>query len=137
MTKPTEPDSANETWLKAKLHLTEAENLDPRKTPSAAIHSAYYAMHHAARAALIRTDADKAPQKHHAVINRFGQIAKQSPDERLRAAGRLLNAALDERLDADYGPPRSSSAETAEECVRNARTFLTICGDCFDLASPA
>lgn len=106
MTNATDAGPASETWHKAKLHLAEAESLDPLKTPSAAIHSAYYAMHHGARAALIRTDGDTAPVKHRAVVNRFGQIAKRSSEDRLRKAGRLLNATAPHSAFRASGPTR-------------------------------
>lgn len=64
-------------WAKARLHLDEAAAMDPARTPAAAVHSAYYAMHHAARAVLLRRDGERAPTNHGAVIGRFGQLAKK------------------------------------------------------------
>ena len=82
-----------QTWEKAKRDLAEAEELDLTRTPSAAVHKSYYAMHHAARAVLLRRDGENAATKHGAVIGRFGFIAKNEPkgSTELMQAGRDLN----------------------------------------------
>jgi uncharacterized protein (UPF0332 family) len=126
-----------QAWGLALRHLTEGESMDLHRTPGAAVHAAYYAMHHAARAVLLRCDGENAATKHGAVINRFGQIAKEraSLDARLPVAGHNLNIAYDQRIDIDYNPRVQPTAAEAEKCLKNARASLAICAEHFGLPS--
>ena len=122
-----------QTWEKAKRDLAEAEALDASRTPGAAVHKAYYAMHHAARAVLLRRDGAKAPNKHAAVIGRVGMIAKAETEGSagLLQAGRDLNRVYAARADADYGVEATTTREEAEACVSTARQFLRACSEHF------
>jgi uncharacterized protein (UPF0332 family) len=123
-----------QAWDKAKRDLAEARALDLSRTPGAAIHQSYYAMHHAARAVLLRRDGETAPTKHNAVIGRFGQIAKNEPpqnSEVLIAAGRDINRVYEERLISDYRVEYAPTQEEAEACVAKAERFLKVYGQHF------
>src|SRR6202012_4800606 len=87
--------------------LREAEAVTADIMPRMATHAAYYAMFHAARAVLVQVDGLGAPTKHHAVVGRFGQLAKLANDAQLMAAGRLINGAQNDRLRSDYNTGRT------------------------------
>ena len=68
-----------EEFNKACIHLSEAEKLaEFGQTPNACIHSAYYAMHHAAAAALYASGGvgprRDVPKSHEHVIEHFGKL---------------------------------------------------------------
>jgi uncharacterized protein (UPF0332 family) len=92
----------------------------------AVIHSSYYAMFHAARAVLFEATGD-APKRHDRAIQQFGLLVRDR-DDALRAAGKALNDAQDERTDADYDEAIAPSPEEAREVLRAAVDFLTACG---------
>lgn len=83
---------------------------------------AYYAMFHAARAALEARGIATGGQRHGAVIRRFGlTFVRNGPLE--TAHGRNLNKALEIRHEGDYDlepPDRDDVAST----VRNAEAFV-------------
>lgn len=122
-----------QAWQMALRHLAEADSMDLCRTPGAAIHAAYYAMHHAARAALLRRDGERAPTKHNAVINRFGQIAtaEASNEPKLPQVGHDLNVAYDQRIDSDYNPRVQPTTAQARRCLNSARSFLVVCAEHF------
>jgi uncharacterized protein (UPF0332 family) len=122
-----------QAWAKAGRHLTEAEAMDLALTPAAAVHSAYYAMHLAARAVLLLLDGEQAPTRHGSVIGRFGQIATAatSAREALMQAGRDLNRMYEERVSADYDVAELTSADVARESLAKARHFLATCASAF------
>jgi uncharacterized protein (UPF0332 family) len=103
--------------------------MDVARTPTAAVHSAYYAMHHAARAVLLRTDGEQAPTKHGSVIGRFGFHARnaQPESQALLQAGRDINRIYEQRIAADYDVEDATDAATARDCLARARAFLTVC----------
>ena len=107
--------------------------MDPTLTPSAAVHSSYYAMHVAARAVLLLLDSERAPTRHGAVIGRFGQIATDvaAGSDALMQAGRDLNRMYEARVAADYDIEELTSADVARECVLKARRFLATCAAAF------
>jgi uncharacterized protein (UPF0332 family) len=122
-----------QAWVKARRHLTEAEAMDLALTPAAAVHSAYYAMHLAARAVLLLLDGERAPTRHGAVIGRFGQVARDATSARdaLTQAGRDLNRMYEERVAADYDIDELTSADVARECLAKAGRFLATCAGVF------
>jgi len=91
----------------------------------AVIHSAYYAMFHAARAVLFHATG-AASRKHDRVVNAFGRRVRDG-DASLRRCGRWLNAAKDGRMVADYAEDIDPAAEEAEEEAKLARDFLAAC----------
>jgi uncharacterized protein (UPF0332 family) len=66
------------------------------------IHTAYYAMHHAARAALLRARGS-ASTNHGQVVTAFAALAKQRHGARGLDYSRILSAAYDLRILSDYG----------------------------------
>src|SRR5438105_4927311 len=83
---PVEPMSdfdrgikAQQELEKAMIHLIEAERLaEWRSAPNACVHSAYYAMHHCASAAILAAGGvgkrRDIPQSHEHVIEHFGNL---------------------------------------------------------------
>lgn len=124
------------SWTTALDFLREAEAVSAEVMPRMETHAAYYAMFHAARAVLVRVDGLAAPTKHHAVVGRFGLLAKLADDATLMAAGRLTNEAQDDRLRSDYNTDRKPLADDAIKAVRDARTFLETCADHYGLPAP-
>jgi uncharacterized protein (UPF0332 family) len=116
---------AARAWRKATAHLAELEGQDPDRAPMAVIHSAYYAMFHAARAALFRMTG-AAPRKHDAVVTAFGRLVRDGNEAR-RRCGRWLNAMKDGRTAADYGEDFDPPADEARQAVQLARDFAAAC----------
>lgn len=127
-------ESADDAWNKSLSLIREADGLDPTRSPIAAVHSGYYAMHHAARAALIRATG-RAPLRHDKVLQAFGYLAHEAQDESLKAAGHDLKLRMGDRLVADYegGTP---DAEEARTVIDSARRFLAVCADRFGFDPP-
>jgi uncharacterized protein (UPF0332 family) len=122
---------AANSWRKARAHLAELEGQDPVKAPMAVIHSAYYAMFHAARAVLFQATG-AAPRRHDRVISAFGQLVRDG-DASLRRCGRWLNEVKDDRVDADYNEELDPAVADAEEAAKLARDFLAVCRASFAL----
>jgi uncharacterized protein (UPF0332 family) len=126
-----DPETA---WRKARAMLQEGQSLTPSRTPGAAVHCAYYAMHHAARAVLMRANGE-APVRHDKVIQAFGFLAKERGDQNLMAVGHDLNVVQERRLVSDYegSMPPAGLAETA---LTNAHRLLSVCADRFGFDPP-
>ena len=118
-----------QAWLKVGLQMHEVALLDANQTPGTVVHAAYYAMHHAARAVLLRRDGTGAATKHTAVIGRFGFIAKNEVQDRseLMAAGRNLKEVYESRLDGDYSVAVTLTPEDASDCLAKTRNFIALC----------
>jgi hypothetical protein len=82
MTPPDPRGTALPHWQAACASLDETRWIDPDRSPVAAIHAAYYAMFHAARAVLVLHDGVAAAKTHRGVIARYAQLAGED------AAGR-------------------------------------------------
>jgi uncharacterized protein (UPF0332 family) len=108
-------------WLRANASLQAAENLTGDGLYADAISRAYYAILHAAKAALHVHDV--AAESHPAVRRMFGlHLIKSGEIEPQWSA--YLTAGLDDRLAADYDvETHFSKKEARSECVR-AREFL-------------
>lgn len=119
-----DPGHAAVSWQKAEAHLREALAQDVDASPMAVIRSSYYAMFHAARAVLFQATGD-APKRHDGVIQQFGLLVRNL-DDALRAAGKALNEAKDERTDADHDEAITPSPEDARDVLRAAVDFLAI-----------
>ncbi len=123
MSPPARGPEDKQAWEKAMRDLREAEALDLTRTPGAGVHKSYYAMHHAARAVLLRTDGKKAATKHGSVIGRFGQIAKTVTIDGVISAARDINRVYDERIDSDYHTENITTEEDAAACLAKAQIF--------------
>ena len=91
----------------------------------AVIHSAYYAMFHAARAVLLRATGS-APRKHDSVVTAFGRIVRDG-DDSLRRCGRWLNAMKDGRTATDHTEDFDPEGDEGRRAMQLARDFLTAC----------
>ncbi len=131
MTQPARGPEDTQAWAKALRDLREAEALDLSRTPGAGVHKSYYAMHHAARAVLLRLDGEKAATKHGTVIGRFGQIAKTAGNDGLISAARDINRVYDERIESDYHIQEITSEDDAKESLSKAQNFLRVCATTF------
>jgi uncharacterized protein (UPF0332 family) len=116
----------------AMIHLGEAEKLAAwSKAPNACVHAAYYAMHHCARAAILKSGGvgkrRDVPNSHEHVIEHYGNLVEGETNY-LGQSARELNKARSERVKADYGivvggATREDAAYTAGE----ARRFVEAC----------
>jgi uncharacterized protein (UPF0332 family) len=98
--------NAQEEFDKAVIHLVEAERLAAwGEAPNSCIHSAYYAMYHAASAYILASGGVgkrlDVPKSHEHVLQHFGKLVASEPGE-LSLMGKELSAARNERMVADY-----------------------------------
>lgn len=95
--------------------------------PNACMHSAYYAMHHAAAAAILKSGGvgkhKDVPRSHEHVIEHYGKLVQLEP-EPLAGTGMALSRARSDRMVADYGLTRGTDAEDAKETTRAARSMI-------------
>jgi len=125
-----------ERWALAVRHLEEAQAvLAAGVAPLSTVHSAYHAMHHAARAVLIlkATGPDiLGPRQHGQVVQEFGMLIKNGPAAWLQA-GRDLNRMMEERTVADYRTSYIGTSSAAQVAVTKAIMFLELCRTEFGL----
>jgi uncharacterized protein (UPF0332 family) len=122
---------AQREFQKAMIHLTEAERISASgSAPNASVHSAYYAMHHCASAAILagggvgkRRDV---PQSHEHVIEHYGKLVA-SETGYLAQSGMVLSRARTDRMVADYDLVRGVTKSEAEITVKEARQFVDAC----------
>lgn len=126
--------NATEAWDKARTKLREAERIDPTTAPGAMVHSAYYAMHHAARAVLLAV-AGTAAVRHDKVIQEFGLLAVKQDDAELKDAGRAINRMMTNRNIWDY-EAANPTEQQAKDAASVARSFLAVCAAKFHLQAP-
>lgn len=113
------------------MHLAEAERLaNWGQAPNACIHSAYYAMHHCAAAAILLAGGvgkrGDVPKSHEHVIEHFGNLVEHEAGA-LGQCGRMLSLARSERMMADYDLVRDAKPSEAAETVADARKFFDAC----------
>jgi len=101
-----------------------------------AIHAAYYAMFHAARAVLVKLEGTAAPNKHDAVASRFGYHTNQASDAYLTAAAQSLRKVQEARMNADYRIDADPDPAAGPEAVALARQFLQACATWQNFAPP-
>jgi uncharacterized protein (UPF0332 family) len=85
---------ALQAWSKAESFFAEASKLQAETVPAAIVHSAYYAMFHAARAVLLRSTGS-TPKKHSSVVGQFGYLVRDRSTA-LKQAGHDLRVCADE-----------------------------------------
>jgi uncharacterized protein (UPF0332 family) len=120
-----------EEFDRACIHLFEAEQLaEFSKTPNACIHSAYYAMYHAATAALFASGGlgkrRDVPKSHEHVVEHFGKLVANETGD-LAGLGMILSTARNDRMVADYDMVRGASGIDAAETTKLARKFVDAC----------
>jgi len=97
---------AEEAEAKAAIHIREALATSSwGGAPNACIHSAYYAMHFIAAAALLHAGGvgkrKDVPDSHEHVIQHYAKLVQTLPPP-FKESGKLLNRARDMRIEADY-----------------------------------
>src|SRR2546430_9436904 len=97
---------AQQEFEKAMTHLIEAERLaEWGRAPNACIHSAYFAMHHCASAAILAAGGvgkhRDAPKSHEHVIEHYGKLVAAEAGD-LGQSGMILSRARTDRMVADY-----------------------------------
>jgi uncharacterized protein (UPF0332 family) len=90
------------------------------------IHTAYYSMHHAARAALLAANGS-APTNHGRVAANFATLARRYDGQRGPLHSRALRAAYDLRLVSDYGRAKRDLTVDAGELSNQLSRFLDFC----------
>lgn len=109
-------------WNRARESLRAAETLARDRCYADAISRAYYAILHAAKAALHVHDI--AAESHPAVRRMFG-LHLVKPGEIEPEWSAYLVESLDDRLAADYDVETSFSREDAKSECRRSREFLS------------
>jgi uncharacterized protein (UPF0332 family) len=122
---------AQQEFEKAMIHLIEAERIAAwGGAPNACVHSAYYAMHHCATAALLAAGGvgkrRDAPQSHEHVIQHYGNLVAAEPGF-LGQSGLVLSRARTDRMVADYDLVRGVTNRDATLTVKEARQFMDAC----------
>ena len=100
---------------------------NPPEDYEVVIHAAYYAMHHAARAALLRAHGS-ASTNHGQVITAFAALAQQHHRAGGAEHSRALSAAYDLRILSDYGRAGRDLAGDALVLQQRLTAFLDFCG---------
>ena len=106
--------------------IAEGELLSVGHRPGAAISRAYYAMFHAATAALLQQGIQR--RSHQGIVAAFGQtFVKSGPvDPKFH---RYLKEAFDLRKDSDYQPMVRLTDTQAQKVLDWAREFAAVCKD--------
>jgi uncharacterized protein (UPF0332 family) len=108
---------------RARQAAQSARTLLESGDPNGAVNRAYYAMFHAAHAALEHRGIEIASSKHGILVARFGEHLVKTgllP----RALGTSLNRTLELRQKADYGSGEVPRAD-AERSLSEAEAFVT------------
>ena len=118
-------DEVQLRFAKARDLIAQVAALDPDRAAETVIHNCYYAMYHGAMAVLIARSGS-APVKHSSLISQFGLLLKPM-GEAERQAGRLLRAAFDLRLVADYEVEPAAMSSEAKRVFAATPGFLDFC----------
>lgn len=118
-------EEAARRMAKAERFLAQASSLSSDEAPEAIIHLSYYAMLHAAAAALIHRHG-RAPKSHGTIIGQFAQLTRNDGDK-VSSLGRAFNRAEDMRLASDYADHVVPSAADASEVHDTARAIVAYC----------
>lgn len=118
-------DDAAEGMAIAMRFATLARKNDPNDY-EVVIHTAYYAMHHAARAALLAARGS-APTNHGRVSAAFMKLASRRDADRGPQRSRALRAAYDLRLLSDYGRAGRDLSGDAAQLLHELDSFLEYC----------
>jgi uncharacterized protein (UPF0332 family) len=122
-------------WDAASMAAKSAQLLFDSGDHNGAVNRAYYAMFHAAKAALEAVDPKLLDAKTHTtVIRRFGQhvVGRGGVDQSI---GRSLARVEQMRLVADYDGP-AIGAEEAQNVLAAMRPFLAVVAALLKMQSP-
>ncbi len=115
----------------ARLHLErandcikDAELLLAAHRPSAVVGRIYYAMFHAATAALLKKDIKR--RSHQGLISAFGQFLVK-PGQVEPKFHEYITEAFDLRQESDYQPLAEITDRQAGEMLQRAKEFVEIC----------
>jgi uncharacterized protein (UPF0332 family) len=122
---------AQQEFEKAMIHLIEVEYMaEWGHAPNACAHSAYYAMHHCAAAAILAAGGvgkrRDAPQSHEHIVQHYGNLIA-SESGYLSQSGMVLSRARTDRMVADYDLVRGITNDDATKTVKDARQFVDAC----------
>ncbi len=114
-----------------RLHLERAEDcikdaelLLSAHRPSGAVGRSYYAMFHAATAALLRTDIKR--HSHQGLVSAFGQfLVKQGQVE--PKYHKYITEAFDLRQESDYQPLVEVTEQQGGKVLERAKEFVEAC----------
>ena len=109
----------------------ELSNGTPDDRFEGVIHGAYYAMFHAARAALLAVEGS-ASTNHGRVVETFARMVKRQRTKEAREHAAALNAAFKLRIEADYGD--EDLTEAGRKLRDQVGPFLEFCGRLVGLA---
>jgi uncharacterized protein (UPF0332 family) len=118
-------DDAGESLSVARRFAGLAQK-NPPEDFEVVIHAAYYAMHHAARAALLGARGS-ASTNHGQVLSAFAALAKQRHGTHGLDYSRALSAAYDLRVLSDYGRAGRDLNGDAAALQQQLREFLDYC----------
>ncbi|MBV8531331.1 MAG: HEPN domain-containing protein [Candidatus Eremiobacteraeota bacterium] len=119
-------NEAELVWQKALRKLGEATQMPPKSFPGIVIVSSYFAMRHAAVAALLKKDG-KAPSAETEIIARFGVVVGTEGAEH----GRAFNSVFDLRNAEDYDAVETPSSDEAAGACSAAKAFIAYCSQTF------
>lgn len=105
----------------AAQRLADAEGILAEGYTTAAVHMAYYAAFHAARALLSLEDS--RPKTHRGIVSEIQRLFVRSGRMEGRVASRLAHA-LESRLAADYDVGPEPTEEEAREILADAQVFV-------------
>jgi uncharacterized protein (UPF0332 family) len=122
---------AQQEFEKAMIHLIEAERMaEWGNVPNACAHSAYYAMHHCAAAAILAAGGvgkrRDAPLSHEHIVQHYGNLIASEPGY-LGQSGMILSRARTDRMVADYDLVRGITNDDARAMAEDARRFVDAC----------
>ena len=123
-------DKVRQRFVTADGFLRELADLDPDKVPRATIHSAYYAMFHAATGVVLMYGG-KLTKTHSGLIARLSATLRVQHPHQLGLVSRL-GRAFDERLVADYDDGSDVMAH-ARYLKTDARSYVAACRDLLGL----
>lgn len=109
---------------RAESCLAEAETLLDGHWPAATVARAYYAMFHAATAALLQRDMRR--RSHKGLISAFGQFLVK-PGHVGPEFHRFFAEAFDLRQQSDYQPLVELTDQQAAEILKRATEFVEVC----------
>jgi uncharacterized protein (UPF0332 family) len=104
--------------------IKDAELLLAGHRHSATVGRAYYAMFHAATAALLKKDIKRHP--HQGIISAFGQFIVK-PGKVEPRFHKYITETFDFRLESDYQPLVEIKEQQAKKILEWAREFVEIC----------
>ncbi len=108
-------------WRRAQQALRSAEVLTRAGLYADAVARSYYALFHAAKAAL---QVHEVAAETHAGVQRMFSLHLIKPGEIEVEWSKPLGQSMDERLAADYDAQLSYSADDARKACREARAFV-------------